>query len=80
MPRKKTRKGLGRNMLLKLRPVDDAALDAVTGALKLDNNSSTLRFLVHEKARELGLYDVIERVAARDADPPPPESVDDEEL
>lgn len=49
MVRQKTRP-----MTLKLPPVTDDALGAIADALKLDR-SATLRFLVHEKARALGL-------------------------
>lgn len=49
MPHEKSRP-----MTLRLRRDTDDALDALAAELRLDR-SSTLRFLVHEKARELGL-------------------------
>lgn len=54
MPRTKT--GPAKTILttLRLSPQDDAALRFVADELRIDM-SSTLRFLVHEKRRELEL-------------------------
>jgi hypothetical protein len=49
MPHEKSRP-----MTLRLRRDTDDALDALAAELRLDR-SNTLRFLVHEKARALGI-------------------------
>lgn len=61
-------------MVVRLRPEPDAALDAIARELGLDR-SSTIRFLVMEKARALGLpvradADDERRAAAPPASPP----------
>lgn len=43
-----------RKTTIRFRQADDDALDAVAGSLRLDR-SSAVRFLVHEKCRELGI-------------------------
>lgn len=69
MPRQKSR-----SMVVRLRPEPDAALDAIARELGLDR-SSTIRFLVMEKARALGLpvrADDDERIAGAAAPPASP--------
>lgn len=57
-----------RNHTTRFRRHDDDALDAVAGALRMER-SDAIRFLIHEKARALGLT----VPAARVETPAPPE-------
>lgn len=58
-----------RKTTMRFRRDDDAALDLITAELRMPNASATVRFLVHEKMRALGLK--LPAAAVELEEPPP---------